>query len=192
MKAKKLINAKPAKRKSEYLTKLSIAKQQEHFTVYAVAASGAFFPLRVGTLQQVINETEHCAAHFGIPVEHDLNQQVDLIIQVYQKVADRWLWTGQELKSFSDADEAYLHLRKLEYVIDHLELQVEAANVKRAYTCSHNCNRPWLTILHRLRFAGELPEGSHIGECPRCFSYFVQPLEGGEFCLNCGYEQTRD
>lgn len=190
MKAIKLTNAKPAKRKSEYLSKLSIIKTQKSFSVFAVTNTGGFVPLRIGTLQQVIDEAEHCAAHFGLPIEHELNQPVKLVIQVYKSVNDRWLWTGQNLKEFRDADQAYLHLRKLGATVDGLALQVEAANVKRAYTCSHDCNRQWLTILHRLQFAGDLPGYRQPGECQRCFSHFVQSLEGGEFCLNCGHEQT--
>lgn len=192
MKAIKLINVKPSKRKSEYLHKLSITKQLNKYTVFAITNAETFVPLRVGTLQQVIHDAEHCAAHFGLPIEHELNVPVDLIVQVHKKVAEAWLWTGQERKTYSDADQAYLDLRKKSPDIVGLEVYTEAANVKRVYTCSHNCNRPWMTILHRLQFAGELPEGSQAGECPRCFSHFVQSLEGGEFCLNCGHEQTRD
>lgn len=188
MKTKKLINAKPVKRKNEHLSKLSIVKTQSNFTVYAVTNTGGFIPLRVGDLNQVIDEAEHCAAHLGLPVEHELNQLFELRIEVYKRVGNQWLWIGRELKKYADADEAYLNLRKWPYTIQSLELQSEAANVKRVCTCSHNCTRQWMTILHRLRFAGRLPNDRRPGECPRCFSHFVQPLEGGEFCLNCGHE----
>lgn len=189
MQTKKLINSKPAKRKSECLSNLSIVETQKHFSVFAVTNKGGFVPLRMGDLAQVIDEAEHCAAYFDLPIQHELNQPVRLIVQVYKQVGALWPWAGQEVRVYGDADEAYLNLRKLGGTVEHSHLTVQTSEkVKHVFTCSQDCTRQWNTLLHRLRFNGGLPDGRHPGECPRCFSRFVKSLEGGELCLNCGYE----
>lgn len=192
MNTKKHINSKPSKRKSECLSKLSIVKAVDSFSVFAETNSGGFVPLRVGTLQEVIAEAEHCAAYFGLPVEHELNQPVKLTLHVYKRVGTHWLWAGQRCLSYRDADEAYMYMRTLTAEVQGFYLTTEADNVKFSYTCSHNCSRQWRTILHRLQFNGQLPPGKTEGECNRCFSLFVNSLEGGDVCLNCGYEQIKN
>lgn len=191
MQTKKLINAKPALRKSAHLTKLSIVNAKTSATAFAFSRHGSFIPMMVGTLQQVISDVEHCAAYYGLPVEHELNTPLTVISNTYQKVNGGWLWVRQTPLVYPDANAAYLAMRSVPGTIAELVITHESGNVKRTYTCSQHCMDHWEVVLHRLSHRGALPERPvKDGECPRCFSLFVKVMEGGDICLNCGHEQT--
>lgn len=192
MKSQNHINLKPPIKESSFISKLSILKTFESFTVFAVMHTGNFLPLRTGSLQQVIEQTEHCSAYFGLPVEHELNRPIKVIVNKYVLSGDQWAWAGREVKTYPDGNAAYLDLRSVLGEIQGLEIVEESDNVKRTFTCSQERTKHWEAILHRLQRNGQIIESGQKGECPQCFSHFLTLREGGETCLNCGYEQIRD
>lgn len=197
MQTQNIIDLKAGKHKSGYIKKLSITQSHKHFTVYAVAFKGTFIPLKTGTLQQVIEDAEFQSAHLGVPIEHDLNERVEINVNTYKSVGGVWAWIGCSTISYRDLNEAYLQLRKIAGVCGKLELTTESASVRKVFRCSRLCNTlKWEIILYRLKRQGEIPEHWNVptGHCVCCFSKFVKLREEGtvQLCLNCGHEQTRN